>query len=128
MALSLSLSLSLSLLLQYIEGRGPKTTVCKFKSGLIEGCCLEGKGQAPGETFSVVTLFSNIVYIIRSSMLSSDILCEQCIRLQLLLTTKESAIYVPTNLEARRRITFFANSLFMKMPRAPPVRSMMSFR
>ncbi|KAL6615212.1 hypothetical protein ACP70R_037482 [Stipagrostis hirtigluma subsp. patula] len=52
---------------------------------------------------------------------------EKCVRLQLLLTTKESAIYVPTNLEARRRITFFANSLFMKMPRAPPVRSMMSF-
>ncbi|ONM41821.1 Callose synthase 7 [Zea mays] len=52
---------------------------------------------------------------------------EKCIRLQLLLTTKESAIYVPTNLEARRRITFFANSLFMRMPRAPPVRSMMSF-
>ncbi|VAH60968.1 unnamed protein product [Triticum turgidum subsp. durum] len=53
---------------------------------------------------------------------------EKCVRLQLLLTTKESAIYVPTNLEARRRITFFANSLFMKMPRAPQVRSMMSFR
>ncbi|KAF7036500.1 hypothetical protein CFC21_047150 [Triticum aestivum] len=52
---------------------------------------------------------------------------EKCVRLQLLLTTKESAIYVPTNLEARRRITFFANSLFMKMPRAPQVRSMMSF-
>ncbi|CAL4956327.1 unnamed protein product [Urochloa decumbens] len=52
---------------------------------------------------------------------------EKCVRLQLLLTTKESAIYVPTNLEARRRITFFANSLFMKMPRAPPVCSMMSF-
>ncbi|PNT72150.1 hypothetical protein BRADI_2g40441v3 [Brachypodium distachyon] len=52
---------------------------------------------------------------------------EKCVRLQLLLTTKESAIYVPINLEARRRITFFANSLFMKMPRAPPVRSMMSF-
>ncbi|KAM0855378.1 hypothetical protein ACQ4PT_049810 [Festuca glaucescens] len=52
---------------------------------------------------------------------------EKCVRLQLLLTTKESAIYVPTNLEARRRITFFANSLFMKMPRAPQVRNMMSF-
>uniref|UniRef100_A0ACD5VR14 Uncharacterized protein n=1 Tax=Avena sativa TaxID=4498 RepID=A0ACD5VR14_AVESA len=52
---------------------------------------------------------------------------EKCVRLQLLLKTKESAIYVPTNLEARRRITFFANSLFMKMPRAPQVRSMMSF-
>ncbi|KAF0917198.1 hypothetical protein E2562_017105 [Oryza meyeriana var. granulata] len=52
---------------------------------------------------------------------------EKCVRLQLLLTTKESAIYVPTNLDARRRITFFANSLFMKMPNAPQVRSMMSF-
>ncbi|KAM0909445.1 hypothetical protein ACQ4PT_014810 [Festuca glaucescens] len=52
---------------------------------------------------------------------------EKCVRLQLLLKTKESAIYVPTNLEARRRITFFANSLFMKMPRAPQVRNMMSF-
>ncbi|KAG8045068.1 hypothetical protein GUJ93_ZPchr0008g13161 [Zizania palustris] len=52
---------------------------------------------------------------------------DKCVRLQLLLTTKESAIYVPTNLEARRRITFFANSLFMRMPRAPQVRSMMSF-
>ncbi|CAM0881256.1 unnamed protein product [Alopecurus aequalis] len=55
------------------------------------------------------------------------LLASKCVRLQLLLTTKESAIYVPTNLEARRRITFFANSLFMKMPRAPQVRSMMSF-
>ncbi|XP_062184545.1 callose synthase 7-like [Phragmites australis] len=52
---------------------------------------------------------------------------EKCARLQLLLTTKESAIYVPTNFEAQRRITFFANSFFMKMPRAPQVRSMMSF-
>uniref|UniRef100_J3L0R0 1,3-beta-glucan synthase n=1 Tax=Oryza brachyantha TaxID=4533 RepID=J3L0R0_ORYBR len=52
---------------------------------------------------------------------------EKCVRLKLLLTTKESAIYVPTNLDARRRITFFANSLFMRMPRAPQVRSMMSF-
>uniref|UniRef100_A0A453K181 Glycosyl transferase 48 domain-containing protein n=1 Tax=Aegilops tauschii subsp. strangulata TaxID=200361 RepID=A0A453K181_AEGTS len=34
---------------------------------------------------------------------------------------------VPTNLDARRRITFFANSLFMKMPRAPQVHDMISF-
>lgn len=49
-------------------------------------------------------------------------------RLHLLLTVKESAIDVPTNLEARRRITFFANSLFMDMPRAPRVRKMRAFR
>jgi hypothetical protein len=35
---------------------------------------------------------------------------------------------VPTNLEARRRIAFFTNSLFMDMPRAPRVRKMLSFR
>ncbi|KAK7316697.1 hypothetical protein RJT34_00353 [Clitoria ternatea] len=52
---------------------------------------------------------------------------EKVIRLHLLLTVKESAINVPQNLEARRRITFFANSLFMNMPRAPKVRDMLSF-
>ena len=46
----------------------------------------------------------------------------------MLLTVKESAINVPQNLEARRRITFFANSLFMNMPSAPKVRNMLSFR
>lgn len=46
----------------------------------------------------------------------------------MLLTVKESAINVPQNLEARRRITFFANSLFMTMPSAPKVRKMLPFR
>ncbi|GJT35358.1 putative reverse transcriptase domain-containing protein [Tanacetum coccineum] len=40
------------------------------------------------------------------------------VRLRLLLIVKESAINVPMNLEARRRITFFANSLYMRMPNA----------
>ncbi|KAH9706161.1 callose synthase 7 [Citrus sinensis] len=52
---------------------------------------------------------------------------EKVVRLYLLLTVKESAINVPTNLDARRRITFFANSLFMNMPSAPKVRDMISF-
>ncbi|KAK6128378.1 hypothetical protein DH2020_037854 [Rehmannia glutinosa] len=52
---------------------------------------------------------------------------EQIRRLYLLLTVKESALDVPTNLEARRRIAFFTNSLFMYMPRAPRVRKMLSF-
>ncbi|XP_049933320.1 callose synthase 5-like [Nymphaea colorata] len=52
---------------------------------------------------------------------------EQIKRLYLLLTVKESAIDVPTNLEACRRIAFFTNSLFMDMPRAPRVRKMLSF-
>ncbi|XWS41048.1 hypothetical protein CRYUN_Cryun17cG0047500 [Craigia yunnanensis] len=52
---------------------------------------------------------------------------EKINRLYLLLTVKESAINVPPNLEARRRITFFANSLFMNMPSAPKVHDMLSF-
>ncbi|XP_059628840.1 callose synthase 3 [Cornus florida] len=52
---------------------------------------------------------------------------ERIKRLYLLLTVKESAMDVPSNLEARRRITFFSNSLFMVMPTAPKVRNMLSF-
>ncbi|KAL2322513.1 hypothetical protein Fmac_026892 [Flemingia macrophylla] len=49
-------------------------------------------------------------------------------RLLLLLSVKESAINVPQNLEAQRRIKFFANSLlFTNMPKAPKVRDMLSF-
>ncbi|KAK4408227.1 Callose synthase 3 [Sesamum angolense] len=40
---------------------------------------------------------------------------------------KESAMDVPSNLEARRRISFFSNSLFMDMPSAPKIRYMLSF-
>ncbi|CAD6209279.1 unnamed protein product [Miscanthus lutarioriparius] len=48
-------------------------------------------------------------------------------RLYSLLTIKESAATVPKNLEARRRLQFFMNSLFMKMPLARPVSEMVSF-
>ncbi|KAL6607954.1 hypothetical protein ACP70R_041017 [Stipagrostis hirtigluma subsp. patula] len=52
---------------------------------------------------------------------------EKFIRLHLLLTMKDAAMDVPINLDARRRITFFGNSLFMKMPKAPRVQDMISF-
>ncbi|WCJ32414.1 glucan synthase-like 12 [Euphorbia peplus] len=52
---------------------------------------------------------------------------EKIKRLYLLLTTKESAMDVPSNLEAKRRISFFSNSLFMDMPTPPKVRNMLSF-
>ncbi|KAJ6775207.1 CALLOSE SYNTHASE 5 [Salix purpurea] len=52
---------------------------------------------------------------------------EQIRRIHLLLTVNESSSDVPTNLEARRRISFFTNSLFMDMPRPPRVRKMLSF-
>lgn len=52
---------------------------------------------------------------------------EQVKRLQLLLTVKDSAANIPKNLEARRRLEFFANSLFMDMPSAKPVSEMTPF-
>ncbi|KAJ6805753.1 callose synthase 10-like [Iris pallida] len=52
---------------------------------------------------------------------------EQVKRLHLLLTVKESADNIPKNLEARRRLQFFTNSLFMDMPPAKPVSEMMPF-
>lgn len=48
-------------------------------------------------------------------------------RLHLLLTVKDSAANIPKNLEARRRLEFFTNSLFMDMPQAKPVCEMMPF-
>ncbi|CAN6314262.1 unnamed protein product [Urochloa humidicola] len=48
-------------------------------------------------------------------------------RLYSLLTIKESAANVPKNLEARRRLQFFTNSLFMQMPVARPASEMFSF-
>lgn len=48
-------------------------------------------------------------------------------RLHSLLTIKESAATVPINLEARRRLEFFTNSLFMQMPAARPISEMLSF-
>ncbi|KAF7837120.1 callose synthase 9 [Senna tora] len=48
-------------------------------------------------------------------------------RLHSLLTIQHSGSNIPKNLEARRRLEFFANSLFMKMPVAKLVREMLSF-
>ncbi|XP_028076538.1 callose synthase 9 isoform X1 [Camellia sinensis] len=48
-------------------------------------------------------------------------------RLCSLLSIKDSAANIPKNLEARRRLEFFTNSLFMDMPPAKPVREMLSF-
>ncbi|KAI4342985.1 hypothetical protein MLD38_027541 [Melastoma candidum] len=48
-------------------------------------------------------------------------------RLHTILTSRDNMHNVPLNLEARRRISFFSNSLFMNMPRAPHVEKMMAF-
>ncbi|MED6147900.1 Callose synthase 3 [Stylosanthes scabra] len=52
---------------------------------------------------------------------------EKIKRVYLLLTTRESGMDVPSNLEARRRISFFSSSLFMDIPKAPNVHNMLSF-
>nr|QKN22530.1 callose synthase 10 [Urtica dioica subsp. dioica] len=48
-------------------------------------------------------------------------------RLHLLLSVKDPATNIPKNLEARRRLEFFTNSLFMEMPAAKAVSEMISF-
>ncbi|KAH9624592.1 hypothetical protein KSS87_007864 [Heliosperma pusillum] len=48
-------------------------------------------------------------------------------RLHLLLTVKDTPSNIPKNLEARRRLEFFTNSLFMDMPLAKPVCEMVPF-
>lgn len=48
-------------------------------------------------------------------------------RLNTILMSRNSMRNVPKNLEARRRIAFFSNSLFMNIPRAPQVEKMMAF-
>lgn len=52
---------------------------------------------------------------------------EQIKRLHLLLTIKDYAVNIPKNLEARRRLQFFTNSLFMDMAPAKPVQEILSF-
>ncbi|KAH7844337.1 hypothetical protein Vadar_026931 [Vaccinium darrowii] len=57
----------------------------------------------------------------------SGLLNERIKRFLLLLTIKDTAMDLPSNLEARRRISFFATSLYMNIPCAPKVRNMLSF-
>ncbi|KAJ1278745.1 hypothetical protein BS78_04G102300 [Paspalum vaginatum] len=73
------------------------------------------------ELFASVSSITNIRYPFPDGQK------EQVKRLHLLLNTKEQVAEIPSNLEARRRISFFATSLFMDMPAAPKVRSMLSF-
>ncbi|GAB2242531.1 hypothetical protein Droror1_Dr00019306 [Drosera rotundifolia] len=57
----------------------------------------------------------------------NDAFYRQVRRLHTIITSRDSMNNVPRNLEARRRISFFSNSLFMNMPHAPQVEKMMAF-
>ncbi|KAG7983612.1 hypothetical protein I3843_04G115700 [Carya illinoinensis] len=58
---------------------------------------------------------------------SNETFYRQVRRLHTILTSRDSMHNIPVNLEARRRIAFFSNSLFMNIPHAPQVEKMMAF-
>ncbi|XP_017974639.1 PREDICTED: callose synthase 12 [Theobroma cacao] len=80
---------------------------------------------APQNPAAVVgLLFENAVEL---PDFSDKHLYSQVRRLHTILTTKDLMQNFPINLEARRRLAFFSNSLFTNMPRAPLVNRMMAF-
>ncbi|KAI3714043.1 hypothetical protein L1987_72633 [Smallanthus sonchifolius] len=86
---------------------------------------LKEDGLAPRRPLSGAgLLFENAVELPGSE---NDNFYRQARRLHTILTSRDSMNNVPLNLEARRRIAFFSNSLFMNIPHAPQVEKMMAF-
>lgn len=69
-------------------------------------------------------LFENVVSLPDPE---NETFYRQARRLDTILTSRDSMSNIPRNLEARRRLAFFSNSLFMNMPHAPQVEKMMAF-
>ncbi|KAL4565098.1 hypothetical protein LXL04_029182 [Taraxacum kok-saghyz] len=84
---------------------------------------LDGHGYEADEQYQLFAPAGEILFPVPET----EAWKEKIKRLYLLLTVWESAMDVPSNVEARRRISFFSNSLFMDMPSAPKVRDMLSF-
>ncbi|KAG0490997.1 hypothetical protein HPP92_007860 [Vanilla planifolia] len=130
------LSSKLEKLLNLLKGElkdldASKTQIINVLQDIIEivtqDVMIRGQGileRSEGGNNETKPKFSNLNF----RLTENNTWMEKVARLHLLLTVKESAINVPTNLDARRRITFFANSLFMNMPSAPKVRNMLPFR
>ncbi|GMG98580.1 hypothetical protein Nepgr_000420 [Nepenthes gracilis] len=85
---------------------------------------LEEDGLAPRSGSGKSLLFENSIELPGSD---NETFYKQVRRLHTILTSRDSMHNVPRNLEARRRIAFFSNSLFMNMPHAPQVEKMLSF-
>ncbi|KAL8506567.1 hypothetical protein ACS0TY_017456 [Phlomoides rotata] len=86
---------------------------------------LKEDGLAPRRAVSgEELLFQNAVDLPSAT---NEIFYRRVRRLHTILTSRDSMQQVPENLEARRRIAFFSNSLFMNMPHAPQVEKMMAF-
>ncbi|KAM6553831.1 hypothetical protein CsatB_014593 [Cannabis sativa] len=101
-----------------LEDESPSLLESSHGGGLYE----KDEGMMPLD--QQYKFFSELRFPVTSE---TDAWKEKIRRIHLLLTEKESAMDVPSNLEARRRISFFSNSLFMEMPPAPKVRNMISF-
>lgn len=86
---------------------------------------LKEEGLAPRNPAAMSgLLFENAVELPDSG---NENFYRQVRRLHTILTSRDSMHNIPVNLEARRRIAFFSNSLFMNMPHAPQVEKMMAF-
>ncbi|KAK8481925.1 hypothetical protein V6N13_017639 [Hibiscus sabdariffa] len=86
---------------------------------------LREDGLAPRDPAAMSgLLFENVVKLPDPS---DEKFYRQVRRLHTILTSRDSMQNIPVNLEARRRIAFFSNSLFMNMPHAPQVEKMMAF-
>ncbi|KAJ4977083.1 hypothetical protein NE237_002189 [Protea cynaroides] len=88
----------------------------------IEQLRQDGLGSLRPNT-STVLLFENAVEL---PSVENASFYRQVRRLHSILASRDSMNNVPKNLEARRRMAFFSNSLFMNMPRAPQVEKMMA--
>lgn len=94
----------------------------KVKKSIMQ---LRQEGLAPlNPATDAELLFENAVHI---SDVEDALFIRQLRRLHTILTSRDWMLNVPKNIEARRRIAFFSNSLFMNMPRAPQVEKMMAF-
>ncbi|KAL0921523.1 hypothetical protein M5K25_008603 [Dendrobium thyrsiflorum] len=85
---------------------------------------LKQAGLAPVRPTASGLLFENAIEL---PVAEDTNFYRQVRRLHTILTSRDSMNDVPKNLEARRRISFFSNSLFMNMPRAPQVEKMFAF-
>ncbi|KAI4322673.1 hypothetical protein L6164_022344 [Bauhinia variegata] len=86
---------------------------------------LKEDGLAPrNPASSAVLLFENAIKLPDTN---NESFYRQIRRLHTILTSRDSMQNIPVNLEARQRIAFFSNSLFMNMPHAPQVEKMMAF-
>ncbi|XP_037492451.1 callose synthase 11 isoform X2 [Jatropha curcas] len=95
--------------------RGPKKSIEQLRQ----------KGLAPESQLSNdELLFENAIQFPDTE---DELFNRHLRRLHTILTSKDSMHNVPQNIEARRRIAFFSNSLFMNMPLAPNVEKMMAF-